>query len=77
VRAKIFLDGDFLVGELDDGHRLSHADAESLADLLWTHGVTSAQVLMIDWHQDAARAPMSGQRIAIYQRLRLHEQSEG
>jgi hypothetical protein len=31
------------------------------------------QVLITDWHQDKDHAPGSGQRIAIYQRLRLHE----
>lgn len=75
MKAKIFLDGDLLVAELD-GLRLCHADAVGLADMLWTHRVTSSEVSMIDWHQDADLAPLSGQRIAIYQRLRLHEQSE-
>lgn len=76
MNAKIFLDKDELVAELPDNVRLSHVDAVCLADLLWSKGVTVSDVIMVDWHEDANRSPLSGQKIAIYQRLRLLEQSE-
>lgn len=77
MNAKIFLDDDDqLVAELSGEERLSHADAICLADLLWSRGVTASEVEMLDWHQDADRAPRSGQKIAVYQRLRLLEQSK-
>lgn len=75
VRTTIYLANDILVAEREDGLRLSHADAVQLADLLWENDVTSSEVFMIDWHEDAERAPLSGQKVVIYQRLRLHEQS--
>lgn len=75
VRTTIYLANDVLVAEREDGLRLSHADAVQLADLLWENDVTSSEVFMIDWHEDAERAPLSGQKVVIYQRLRLHEQS--
>ena len=75
MRATIYLTNDILVAEREDGLCFSHADALQLADLLWANDVTSSEVFMIDWHEDAERAPLSGQKVAIYQRLRLHEQS--
>ena len=75
MRVTIYLSNDILIAESEDGLRLSHADAVQLADLLWANDVTSAEVFMIDWHEDAERAPLSGQKVAIYQRLRLHEHS--
>jgi hypothetical protein len=75
VKARIFLADDVLIADCDNGLRLRNADAVQLADLLWANDVTAPEVFMIDWHQDAERAPLSGQRVAIYQRLRLHEQS--
>ena len=75
MNAKIFLDDGQLVAELPGEERVSHADAVCLADMLWTRGVTVSEVEMLDWHQDANRAPTSGQKIAVYQRLRLLEQS--
>lgn len=74
VRATIYLANDVLVAQREDGLRLSHADAVQLADLLCANHVTSSEVFMIDWHEDAELAPLSGQKVAIYQRLRLHEQ---
>jgi hypothetical protein len=76
VNAKIFLDDDQLVAELPGEVRLSHVDAVVLADMLWSRGVTVSEVVMLDWHEDAVRAPTSGQKIAVYQRLRLLEQSK-
>lgn len=32
---------------------------------------------MIDWHEDVERTPLTGHKTAIYQRLRLYEQSLG
>lgn len=75
MRATIYLANDALVAEREDGLRLSHADAAQLADLLWANDVTSSEVFMVDWHEDAERAPLSGQKVVVYQRLRLHEQS--
>lgn len=75
MRVTIYLANDILVAERDDGLRLSHADAVELTDLLWENDVTSSEVFMIDWHEDAESAPLSGQKVAIYQHLRLHEQS--
>lgn len=75
MRATIYLANDILVAEREDGLRLSHTDAVQLADLLWANDVTSSEVFMIDWHEDAERAPLSGQKVVVYQRLRLHEQS--
>jgi len=74
LNAKIFLDDDQLVAMLPGEERLSHADAICLADMLWTRGVAVTEVEMLDWHEDADRAPTSGQKIAVYQRLRLLEQ---
>jgi len=76
VNAKIFLVDDELVAELPGYERLSHPDAVSLADLLWKRGVKASEVQMLDWHEDADHAPTSGQKIAVYQRLRLLEQSK-
>ena len=75
MRATIYLANDILVAEREDGLRLSHVDALQLADLLWANDVTWSEVFMIDWHENAERAPLSGQKVAVYQRLRLHEQS--
>lgn len=75
MRAIIHLAEDVLVAEREDGLRLSHADAAQLADLLRVNDVTSSEISMIDWHEDAEHAPLSGHKVAIYQRLRLHEQS--
>lgn len=76
MNAKIFLDDDQLVALLPGEERLSHVDAICLADMLWRRGVTVSEVEMLDWHEDADRAPTSGQKIAVYQRLRLLEQSK-
>jgi len=76
LNAQISLDDDDqLVAELATGMRFSHVDAVCLADWLWQQGVTASEVLITDWHQDKDHAPGSGQRIAVYQRLRLHEGS--
>ena len=75
VKTTIYLANDILVAEREDGLRLSHTDAVQLANLLWENDVTSSEVFMIDWHEDAERAPLSGQKVAFYQRLRLHEKS--
>ena len=75
MNATIYLANDTLVAECGDGLLLSHTDAVQLADLLWANAVTSSEVFMIDWHEDPERAPLSGQKVAVYQRLRLHEQS--
>lgn len=77
MNAKIFLDDDQLVAELPGEERVAHADAVCLADILWARGVTVSEVEMLDWHEDADRAPTSGQKIAVYQRLRLLEKSKG
>ena len=74
MRATIYLANDILVAEREDGLRLSHADAVQLADLLCENDVTSSEVFMIDWHEDAERAPLAGQKVAIYQCLRMYEQ---
>lgn len=74
MRATIYLANDILVAEREDGLSLSHVDAVQLADLLWANDVTCSEVFMIDWHENAKRAPLSGQKVAIYQRLRLYEQ---
>jgi hypothetical protein len=76
VNARIFLKDDQLVAELPFEEHLTHSDAVSLADMLWKRGVKVAEVEMLDWHVDADRAPTSGQKIAVYQRLRLLEQSK-
>ena len=75
MRARIYLIDDVLVAECEGGLHLSHADATELADLLWANDVTSEEVSMVDWHEDAERAPLSGHKMAIYQRLRLHGHS--
>lgn len=75
MRARIYFADDMLVAEREDGLCLLHADAVQLADLLWVSNVTSSEISMIDWHEDAERAPLSGQKVAVYQRLRMHEQS--
>lgn len=76
MKARIQLSEDLLIADLENGARLQHADAIQLANLLWANQVTSSEVSMVDWHESSDRAPLSGQRIAIYQRLRLYEQSE-
>jgi hypothetical protein len=75
MKAKIHLAGDMLVAKLESGSRLSNIDTNLLADLLWAQNVTASEVTTVDWHEDADRAPLNGQKVAIYQRLRLHERS--
>ncbi|MRW88396.1 hypothetical protein GJ699_00160 [Duganella sp. FT80W] len=75
MKAQIKLSGDLLVASLEDGSTLQHEDATKLADLLWANNVTAADVTMIDWHQDADAALLGGQKVAIFHRLRLHEQA--
>lgn len=75
MKAKIHLQGDLLVAELDDGQRIEHADAIELAEMLWARDVTSAEVTAIDWHTDSIRAPLSGHKIAIHCLLRSREKS--
>lgn len=75
MKARIYLANDVLIADLEDGTHVRHLDAVELADLLWGRHVKFSEVTMVDWHENADLAPMSGQKIAIYQRLRLHEQS--
>jgi hypothetical protein len=67
-----FADGE-LVAQLDDQRQLKHADAATLAEQLWAYGITASEVSMVDWHTDVGSAPTSGQKIAIYSRLRAYE----
>ncbi|MYM96092.1 hypothetical protein [Duganella vulcania] len=73
MNALISLDGERLVARLDDGRELKHIDAEALANLLWQIGIRVADVKAVDWHVDFESAPTSGQKIAIYSRLRILE----
>lgn len=75
MKAQIYLADGLLVAECQDGILISNADAVQLADLLWAHGVASSDVSILDSHTDPDHAPMSGQKIAIYKRLRRYEQS--
>lgn len=74
MNALISLDGEGLVARLDDGREVKHMDAEELANLLWQIGIRVADVKAVDWHADVEIAPTSGQKIAIYSRLRLLEE---
>ncbi len=75
MKAKIRLQDNLLVAELDDGERLEHADAIELAEMLWAHNVTSGEITAVDWHMDPVGAPLSGQKIAIHSLLRSREES--
>jgi hypothetical protein len=75
MKAKIQLLNDLLIAELGDGRRLEHVDAIELAEMLWAHDVTSAEVTAVDWHTDPVGAPLSGQKIAIHSLLRSREES--
>lgn len=75
MRARIYYLNNLLVAEREDGLRLSHVDAVQLADLLWVNNVKSSEIYMIDWHEAPEYAPLSGHKVAVFQRLRLHEQS--
>lgn len=74
MNALISLDGEGLVARLDDGREVKHMDAEELANLLWQIGIRVADVKAVDWHADVEIAPTSGQKIAMYSRLRLLEE---
>lgn len=76
MKAKLYLVDDLLIAEMEDGARLSSADALELAKQLWSRGVTSDQISMTDWHEDAARAPTGGQKIAIQFFLRTKENEQ-
>ena len=75
MKARVYLEGTVLYADLENGLRLSHADAVELADQLWTHDVKHDEVSLLDWHEDPDRAPLTGQKIAIHARLRLHGNS--
>ena len=76
MRALVYLSGNMLHADLENGVQLSDTDAIELADQLWSHDVRHNDVSLIDWHEDADRAPLSGQKIAIHSRLRLQENSK-
>lgn len=75
MKAIIHLADGVLVATLENGMRLAHEDAQHLGDLLWVNQVTFTEVTMLNWHEDSERSPLVGQKIALLQRLRLHEQS--
>lgn len=60
MEAKIYLLNNQLVAGLDDGHSLEQVDAIKVAEMLWTHDVTSGKITVVDWHTDHIRAPLSG-----------------
>jgi hypothetical protein len=70
MKATIRLDDNELVALFEDNREIKHLDAKVLADLLWAHGITADDVHAVDWRSDATIAPTSGQKIAIFSRLR-------
>jgi hypothetical protein len=70
MKANIRLEDDELVALLEDEREIKHLDAKVLAELLWEQGVNAEDVQAVDWHTHATNAPTSGQKIAIYSRLR-------
>lgn len=73
MKARVYLKGKMLYADLESGLQLSHVDAVALADRLWSHDVKHHELNLVDWHEDPDHAPLSGQKIAIHSRLRLHE----
>ena len=73
MKANIRFANGELIAEIDDQRQLKHADALALAELLWANGIGASEVSTVDWHTDATSAPTSGQKIAIYSRLRAYE----
>ena len=69
TRVIITREGEHLVARLSDGRVLRHPDTIALADLLLAAGVTADDVQMPDWREGDI-APMVGERIAIFHRMR-------
>jgi hypothetical protein len=76
MRTKIYFADGLLIAVREDGLRLSDTDAVRLADLLWANNVASSEVWMTDWHEDPEHAPMSGHKVAVFQRLHQLEQPD-
>ena len=73
MRATVRLVNQELVALLEDGRELKNSDAEALAGLLWINGVCASDLQTVDWHTDVTSAPTSGQKVAIFSRLRKYE----
>jgi hypothetical protein len=73
MKATLRLADGELVALLEDGRELKNFDAEILAGLLWNSGVSASELEAVDWHTDVMSAPTSGQKIAIFSRLRKFE----
>jgi hypothetical protein len=73
MKATLRLADGELVALLEDGRELKNFDAERLAGLLWNSGVSASELEAVDWHTDVMSAPTSGQKIAIFSRLRKYE----
>jgi len=58
-----------LIAHLSGGRVVSHHDAVALAELLLAAGISADDVQMPDWREGDS-APSTGQRIAIFQRMR-------
>ncbi|EPB8062598.1 hypothetical protein ACW57B_006762 [Pseudomonas aeruginosa] len=62
-------DGEQLIAHLSGGRVVCRHDAVALAELLLAAGITADDVQMPDWREGDS-APSTGQRIAIFQRMR-------
>ncbi len=69
TRVIITREGEHLVARLSDGRVLRHPDTIALADMLLAAGVTADDVQMPDWREGDI-APMVGERIAVFHRMR-------
>ena len=69
ARVTITREGEYLIARFDDGRVLRHPDTIALADMLLAAGVAANAVQMPDWREGDG-APSSGERIAIFHRMR-------
>lgn len=69
VSAVVTWEKGLLVARLSDGQIFSSADSTTLADLLLGAGIEADAVTMPDWRA-GEEAPLAGQRMAIFRRMR-------
>jgi len=76
MKACIRLVNGELVAELEGNCQLTHIEAVELADQLWQRGIGARDVSAVDWHTDPIGAPTSGQKVALFSRLKALENAE-
>ena len=69
VTATVMLTPSGFTAHLSTGEVLKNPDPVALADMLVAAGLTAQAVRMPDWREDD-HAPLTGQKIALIQRMR-------